>query len=147
MFITFMILNYCLLLLFGRYSGRVGYVPSMYLQPYNNPYVGLQRTLHSSTFNVYLNWRELWRAFLHRFPEFQVAQCCVKGYADGIFRGPVCSVCKLMWVKCGGKGGSDVLRDQFLKALHDYWCKCNRSVVIHAVGGWFPKNGDDGSWF
>ncbi|XP_012669910.2 NADPH oxidase organizer 1-like isoform X2 [Clupea harengus] len=35
-----------------RYSGRVGYVPSMYLQPYNNPYVGLQRTLHSSTFNL-----------------------------------------------------------------------------------------------
>ena len=27
----------------------------MYLQPYNNLYVGLQRTLHSSTFNVYLN--------------------------------------------------------------------------------------------
>ncbi|XP_031417253.1 NADPH oxidase organizer 1-like isoform X2 [Clupea harengus] len=35
-----------------RYSGRVGYVPSMYLQPYNNPYVGLQRTLHSSTLNL-----------------------------------------------------------------------------------------------
>ena len=47
-----MILKYCLFLLFGRYSGSVGYVPSMYLQPYNNPYVGLQRAFHSSTFNL-----------------------------------------------------------------------------------------------
>ncbi|XP_031415017.1 NADPH oxidase organizer 1-like isoform X2 [Clupea harengus] len=35
-----------------RYSGRVGYVPSMYLQPYNNPHVSLQRAFHSSTFNL-----------------------------------------------------------------------------------------------
>ncbi|XP_062401065.1 NADPH oxidase organizer 1-like [Sardina pilchardus] len=35
-----------------RYNGRVGYVPSMYLQPYNNPYFGLQKKLHSSTFNL-----------------------------------------------------------------------------------------------
>ncbi|KAL2078146.1 hypothetical protein ACEWY4_025831 [Coilia grayii] len=35
-----------------RYNGRVGYVPSMYLQPYNNPFLGLQKRLYSSTFNL-----------------------------------------------------------------------------------------------
>ena len=38
-----------------------------------------------------------------------MAQCGVEGYGDSIFRVPVCSVCKLIWVKCGGKGGFDVL--------------------------------------
>ncbi|CAB1313118.1 unnamed protein product, partial [Coregonus sp. 'balchen'] len=38
-----------------RYNGRTGYVPSMYLQPYNNPRAGfltLQRKLHSSSLNL-----------------------------------------------------------------------------------------------
>ncbi|CAB1338294.1 unnamed protein product [Coregonus sp. 'balchen'] len=38
-----------------RYNGRVGYAPSMYLQPYNNPRAGLhtlQRKLHSSSLNL-----------------------------------------------------------------------------------------------
>ena len=73
-----------------------------------------------------------------------MAQCGVEGYVDGIFHGPVCSVCKLMRVKRGGKGGFDVLLNQFLKALHDYRCKCIRSVV-QAVGGLFLRDGDDGS--
>ncbi|XP_062331510.1 NADPH oxidase organizer 1b [Osmerus eperlanus] len=39
----------------SRYNGRVGYVPSMYLQPYQNPRAGLhsfQRKLHSSSLNL-----------------------------------------------------------------------------------------------
>uniref|UniRef100_A0A8C7F630 NADPH oxidase organizer 1b n=1 Tax=Oncorhynchus kisutch TaxID=8019 RepID=A0A8C7F630_ONCKI len=39
----------------SRYNGRMGYVPSMYLQPYNNPRAGLhtlQRKLHSSSLNL-----------------------------------------------------------------------------------------------
>ncbi|XP_044035222.1 NADPH oxidase organizer 1-like [Siniperca chuatsi] len=38
-----------------RFNGKVGYIPSMYLQPYNNPRAGLyslQRKLHSSTLNL-----------------------------------------------------------------------------------------------
>ncbi|KAF0025219.1 NADPH oxidase organizer 1 [Scophthalmus maximus] len=38
-----------------RFNGKAGYVPSMYLQPYNNPRAGLftlQRKLHSSTLNL-----------------------------------------------------------------------------------------------
>ncbi|KAF7659492.1 hypothetical protein LDENG_00295430 [Lucifuga dentata] len=38
-----------------RFNGKSGYVPSMYLQPYNNPRAGLyslQRKLHSSTLNL-----------------------------------------------------------------------------------------------
>lgn len=38
-----------------RSNGKVGYVPSMYLKPYNNPRVGifnLQRKMHSSTLNL-----------------------------------------------------------------------------------------------
>ncbi|KAM4624519.1 NADPH oxidase organizer 1-like [Polymixia lowei] len=38
-----------------RHNGKAGYVPSMYLQPYNNPQAGLhslQRKLHSSTLNL-----------------------------------------------------------------------------------------------
>src|SRR4029434_10809655 len=31
--------------------------------------------------------------------------------------------------------------NQFLKALHDYRCKCNRSIVIQAVDGWFLRDG------
>uniref|UniRef100_A0A668A4E0 NADPH oxidase organizer 1b n=1 Tax=Myripristis murdjan TaxID=586833 RepID=A0A668A4E0_9TELE len=41
-----------------RYNGKTGYVPSMYLQPYNNPRAGLysvQRKLHSSTLNLATN--------------------------------------------------------------------------------------------
>ncbi|XP_029495527.1 NADPH oxidase organizer 1-like isoform X1 [Oncorhynchus nerka] len=40
---------------FIGYNGRMGYVPSMYLQPYNNPRAGLhtlQRKLHSSSLNL-----------------------------------------------------------------------------------------------
>lgn len=38
-----------------RFNGKAGYIPSMYLQPYNNPRVGLhslQTKLHSSTLNL-----------------------------------------------------------------------------------------------
>nr|XP_046234160.1 NADPH oxidase organizer 1-like [Scatophagus argus] len=38
-----------------RFNGKTGYIPSMYLQPYNNPRTGfysLQRNLHSSTLNL-----------------------------------------------------------------------------------------------
>ncbi|XP_051272548.1 NADPH oxidase organizer 1 [Dicentrarchus labrax] len=38
-----------------RFNGKGGYIPSMYLQPYNNPRAGvysLQRKLHSSTLNL-----------------------------------------------------------------------------------------------
>ncbi|XP_070782998.1 NADPH oxidase organizer 1b [Enoplosus armatus] len=38
-----------------RFNGKAGYIPSMYLQPYNNPRAGLyslQRKLHSSTLNL-----------------------------------------------------------------------------------------------
>ncbi|KAM9837798.1 NADPH oxidase organizer 1b [Aulostomus maculatus] len=38
-----------------RFNGKAGYIPSMYLQPYNNPRAGLfklQRQLHSSTLNL-----------------------------------------------------------------------------------------------
>lgn len=38
-----------------RFNGKAGYIPSMYLQPYNNPRTGLyslQRKLHSSTLNL-----------------------------------------------------------------------------------------------
>ncbi|XP_070708377.1 uncharacterized protein [Pempheris klunzingeri] len=38
-----------------RFNGKVGYIPSMYLQPYNNPRAGLyslQKKLHSSTLNL-----------------------------------------------------------------------------------------------
>lgn len=35
-----------------RFSGRVGYIPSMYLQPYNNPRPGLHRRLHGSSLNL-----------------------------------------------------------------------------------------------
>lgn len=41
-----------------RFNGKVGYIPSMYLQPYNNPRAGLyslQRKLHSSTLNLALS--------------------------------------------------------------------------------------------
>ncbi|XP_071387080.1 NADPH oxidase organizer 1b [Centroberyx affinis] len=41
-----------------RYNGKAGYVPSMYLQPYNNPRAGLyslQRKLHCSTLNLATN--------------------------------------------------------------------------------------------
>ncbi|XP_075948879.1 NADPH oxidase organizer 1-like [Anarhichas minor] len=40
---------------FIRFNGKAGYVPSMNLQPYNNPRLGLyslQRKLHSSTLNL-----------------------------------------------------------------------------------------------
>ncbi|XP_023285006.1 NADPH oxidase organizer 1-like [Seriola lalandi dorsalis] len=40
---------------FIRFNGKAGYIPSMYLQPYNNPRAGLfslQRKLHSSTLNL-----------------------------------------------------------------------------------------------
>ncbi|KAG7226441.1 hypothetical protein INR49_013853, partial [Caranx melampygus] len=40
---------------FVRFNGKAGYIPSMYLQPYNNPRAGvfsLQRKLHSSTLNL-----------------------------------------------------------------------------------------------
>lgn len=38
-----------------RFNGKAGYIPSMYLQPYNNPRAGVhsvQRKLHSSTLNL-----------------------------------------------------------------------------------------------
>ncbi|XP_039991542.1 NADPH oxidase organizer 1b [Xiphias gladius] len=38
-----------------RFNGKAGYIPSMYLQPFNNPRAGLfslQRKLHSSTLNL-----------------------------------------------------------------------------------------------
>ncbi|KAM9426136.1 NADPH oxidase organizer 1b [Pholidichthys leucotaenia] len=38
-----------------RFNGKAGYIPSMYLQPYNNPRSGLygmQKRLHSSTLNL-----------------------------------------------------------------------------------------------
>lgn len=38
-----------------RFNGKTGYIPSMYLQPFNNPRAGLyslQRKLHSSTLNL-----------------------------------------------------------------------------------------------
>uniref|UniRef100_A0A8C6WSK0 NADPH oxidase organizer 1b n=1 Tax=Neogobius melanostomus TaxID=47308 RepID=A0A8C6WSK0_9GOBI len=38
-----------------RFNGKVGYIPTMYLQPYNNPRAGLhslQTKLHSSTLNL-----------------------------------------------------------------------------------------------
>uniref|UniRef100_UPI0037E9A41A NADPH oxidase organizer 1-like n=1 Tax=Semicossyphus pulcher TaxID=241346 RepID=UPI0037E9A41A len=38
-----------------RFNGKGGYIPTMYLQPYNNPRAGLyslQRKLHSSTLNL-----------------------------------------------------------------------------------------------
>ncbi|KAM7371053.1 hypothetical protein PAMP_010551 [Pampus punctatissimus] len=38
-----------------RFNGKAGYIPSMYLQPYNNPRAALyslQRKLHSSTLNL-----------------------------------------------------------------------------------------------
>ncbi|XP_071318676.1 NADPH oxidase organizer 1b [Trachinotus anak] len=40
---------------FIRFNGKTGYIPSMYLQPYNNPRAGLfslQRKLHTSTLNL-----------------------------------------------------------------------------------------------
>ncbi|CAG5909664.1 unnamed protein product [Menidia menidia] len=40
---------------FIRFNSRAGYIPSMYLQPYNNPRAnlyGVQRRLHSSTLNL-----------------------------------------------------------------------------------------------
>ncbi|XP_028821343.1 NADPH oxidase organizer 1-like [Denticeps clupeoides] len=37
-----------------RYDGRAGYIPSMYLQPYNSPYVGLQM-LHGQVYRSTLN--------------------------------------------------------------------------------------------
>lgn len=40
-----------------RFNGKTGYIPSMYLQPYNNPRAGmhsLQSKLHSSTLNLAL---------------------------------------------------------------------------------------------
>ncbi|XP_026171669.1 NADPH oxidase organizer 1-like [Mastacembelus armatus] len=40
---------------FVRFNGRAGFIPSMYLQPYNNPRVGLfsmQKKLHSSSLNL-----------------------------------------------------------------------------------------------
>lgn len=47
-------LNNCLPLLI-RFNSKAGYIPSMYLQPYNNPCAGLfglQRRLHSSSLNL-----------------------------------------------------------------------------------------------
>ncbi|XP_030018940.1 NADPH oxidase organizer 1-like [Sphaeramia orbicularis] len=41
-----------------RSNGKAGYIPSMYLKPYNNPRAGLyslQRTMHSSTLNLATN--------------------------------------------------------------------------------------------
>ncbi|XP_017273776.1 NADPH oxidase organizer 1 [Kryptolebias marmoratus] len=38
-----------------RFNGKVGYIPSMYLQPYNNPragFHGLHRKMHSSSLNL-----------------------------------------------------------------------------------------------
>ncbi|XP_034425751.1 NADPH oxidase organizer 1-like [Hippoglossus hippoglossus] len=38
-----------------RFNGKAGYIPSMYLRPYNNPRTGLfnlQRKMHSSTLNL-----------------------------------------------------------------------------------------------
>ncbi|XP_062269962.1 NADPH oxidase organizer 1b [Platichthys flesus] len=38
-----------------RFNGKAGYIPSMYLRPYNNPRTGLfnlQRKMYSSTFNL-----------------------------------------------------------------------------------------------
>ncbi|XP_075342349.1 NADPH oxidase organizer 1-like [Odontesthes bonariensis] len=43
---------------FIRFNGRAGYIPSMYLQPYNNPRAGLyglHRKLHSSSLNLATN--------------------------------------------------------------------------------------------
>ncbi|KAF3704618.1 NADPH oxidase organizer 1 NADPH oxidase regulatory protein [Channa argus] len=40
---------------FIRFNGKAGYIPSMYLQPYNNPRTGLfnlQRKMHSSSLNL-----------------------------------------------------------------------------------------------
>lgn len=49
-----------------RYNGKAGYIPSMYLKPYNNPRAGLyslQRTLCNSTLNL-----ETYREALTSFP-------------------------------------------------------------------------------
>ncbi|XP_072229486.1 NADPH oxidase organizer 1-like [Leuresthes tenuis] len=43
---------------FIRFNGRAGYIPSMYLQPYNNPRTGLyglHRKMHSSSLNLATN--------------------------------------------------------------------------------------------
>lgn len=48
------IMTDCLSVLF-RFNGKGGYIPAMYLQPYNNPRAGLysmQRKMHSSSLNL-----------------------------------------------------------------------------------------------
>ncbi|XP_053496562.1 NADPH oxidase organizer 1b [Ictalurus furcatus] len=36
----------------ARYRGKAGYVPSIYLQPYSNPMISMQKKLHSSNLNL-----------------------------------------------------------------------------------------------
>lgn len=57
----------------------------------------------------------------------------MEGSGDGIISGPVFSVCKLVWVKCRGETGFDVVQYKSLKAFCNQ--RCNWSVITEVADG------------
>ena len=51
----------------------------------------------------------------------QVSEGCVEGRYDGVFCWPLCSVCKLMWIKVDRNGSLNGRQDESLKEFSDEW--------------------------
>ncbi len=72
----------------------------------------------------------------------QVVQRRVESYRNGVLCGSVRTICELVRVEVWGEMILDVLKDQSLKALHDYRSKGHQTVIVQAGDGRLIRHWD-----